>query len=244
LRYLSHHAIHSVKYFAVICPLHIPLHILGQSVDLEYKCSILFVFRQTAKTLAFRSHPNTCFSALRRTFQSKSRSFQLRRNISNMVSFKPLVISAVVLATPISVIATDQAAVLVSRQLSGLLGGVGGIVQGLPLVGSLLGGTPAVAPAPVPVSPAPAYAYAPAPVRPAPVPVSPAPAPAPAPASAPAPAPAVQVTTALQVVTTIQFYSTRSISIYQLTQALVNADVALYSQGQGNLSVFTPRMFL
>jgi hypothetical protein len=164
-----------------------------------------------------------------------------------MVAFKPLVVSAAVLATPISAIFADQGS-LVSRQtVGGLLGGLGSLVAPIPLVGPLLAGTPAVAP--VPVRPAPAPAPAPAPVyapAPAPVPVyAPAPAPVPvrpAPAPAPAPAQGIQISASIQIVATIQFFSTRSVSINQLASALVTADVSLYVQGQGNLSVFTSQI--
>jgi hypothetical protein len=143
-----------------------------------------------------------------------------------MVAFKPLVVSVVVLATPISAISADHIASLVSRQTGGLLGAVSNLVAPSPLLGPLLAGTSAVAPAPV---------------RPAPVPVYPAPAPVPVrPAPAPAPAQGIQISASIQIVATIQFFSTRSASINLLAQALVNADVSLYSQGQGNLSVYTP----
>jgi hypothetical protein len=161
-----------------------------------------------------------------------------------MVAFKPLVVSAAVLATPISAIFADQVS-LVSRQaVGGLLGGLGNIVAPLPLLGPLLAGTPAVAPAaskpaPVPVYAAPAPAPAPVPVRPAP-----APAPAPAPVYAPAPAQGLQISASIQIVATIQFFSTRSASINQFASALVTADVSLYAQGQGNLSVFTSHISL
>jgi hypothetical protein len=169
-----------------------------------------------------------------------------------MVALKPLVVSAVVLATPISAISANQVS-LVSRQIvGGLLGGLGQAIQPVPLLGPLLAGNPGVAPAPAKPVPAPVYpAPAPAPA-PAPVPVRPAPAPAPAPvpvrpAPVPAPAPvpvqSIQISASVQVVTTIQFFSTRSASINQFAQALVTADVSLYAQGQGNLSVFTPLTF-
>jgi hypothetical protein len=56
---------------------------------------------------------------------------------------------------------------------------------------------------------------------------------------APAPAQGIQFSASIQIVATIQFFSTRSASISQLASALVTADVSLYAQGQGNLSVFT-----
>jgi outer membrane biosynthesis protein TonB len=184
-----------------------------------------------------------------------------------MVAFKPLVVSAAVLATPISAIFADHVSLVARQTTGGLLGGLSNLVAPSPLLGPLLAGTPIAAPAAVkpasaPVYPAPAPAVkpasapvypAPAPAvkpasapvypapapAPAPVPVRPAPAPAPAPVYAPAPAQGLQISASLQIVATIQFFSTRSASINQLASALVTADVSLYVQGQGNLSVFT-----
>jgi hypothetical protein len=158
-----------------------------------------------------------------------------------MVAFKPLVVSAAVLATPISAIFTDHVSLVARQAVGGLLGGLSTLVAPSPLLGPLLAGTPvatpaAVKPASAPVYPAPAAAPAPVPVRPAPAPV---PAAAPAPVYAPAPAQGLQISASIQIVATIQFFSTRSASISQLASALVTADVSLYAQGQGNLSVFT-----
>jgi hypothetical protein len=155
-----------------------------------------------------------------------------------MVAFKPLVVSAAVLATPISAIFTDHVSLVARQAVGGLLGGLSTLVAPSPLLGPLLAGTPvatpaAVKPASAPVYPAPAAAPAPVPVRPAPAPV---PAAAPAPVYAPAPAQGLQISASIQIVATIQFFSTRSASISQLASALVTADVSLYAQGQGNLS--------
>jgi hypothetical protein len=154
-----------------------------------------------------------------------------------MVAFKPLIVSAAALATPISATFADHVPLVARQAGGGLLGGLSNVVAPLPILGPLLAGTPAVAPAAVKPAPVPVYA-APAPA-PAPVPVRPAPAPAPAPVYAPAPAQGLQISASVQIVATIQFFSTRSASISQLASALVTADVSLYAQGQGNLSVFT-----
>jgi hypothetical protein len=161
-----------------------------------------------------------------------------------MVAFKPLIVSAAVLATPISAIFTDHVSLVARQAVGGLLGGLSTLVAPSPLLGPLLAGTPvatpaAVKPASAPVYPASSPVYPAPAAAPAPVPVKPAPAPAPAPVYAPAPAQGIQFSASIQIVATIQFFSTRSASISQLASALVTADVSLYAQGQGNLSVFT-----
>jgi hypothetical protein len=90
--------------------------------------------------------------------------------------------------------------------------GVGSLVSNLPVVGPLLTGTnPGVVP-------------------PATKPGTPAPV---------KPAPSVPAVTAAQVVTTIQFYTTRSYAIYQTVQAITITDVSALLQGKGNIAVRT-----
>jgi hypothetical protein len=148
-----------------------------------------------------------------------------------MVSFKSLVISAVVITAPFAaaqVTLTGHLTTIQSPAGPGQattpaqiqpkpagLQGLSNTVSNVPVVGSLISGlltgsnSGVVPPATKPGTPAP--------VRPAPVPV-----------------PAV---TAAQVVTTIQFYTTKSYAIYQTTQAITITDVSALLQGKGNIAV-------
>jgi hypothetical protein len=149
-----------------------------------------------------------------------------------MVSFKSLVISAVVITVPFTAaqvtltghLSTYQNPVTpaqVQPKPAGLLGlgntisntpGVGSLVSSLPVVGPLLTGTN---PGVVPPATKPGT---PAPIR---------------------PTPSVPAVTAAQVVTTIQFYTTRSYAIYQTAQAITITDVSALLQGRGNIAVRT-----
>jgi hypothetical protein len=91
------------------------------------------------------------------------------------------------------------------------------------------------------VQPAPRPATQPVP-QPQPAPqVQPAPRPAPAASPAPASTPPV---TAAQVVSAIQFFTTRSLYIYQTTQAITLTDVTSLLQGRGNIAVRTLQVFM
>ena len=147
---------------------------------------------------------------------------------------------------------------------------VGNLLNGLSGVGSLLTGSntgvvppqtqPQVQPVPRPV-PVPAPVPQPQPqVQPVPRPVPvPAPVPQPQPQVQPVPKPVPQPipqvqpvqgqtqappVTAAQVVSTIQFFTTKSYSIYQTAQAITLADVSSLLQGKGNIAVCSFQIFV
>jgi hypothetical protein len=157
----------------------------------------------------------------------------LHRVPLNMISFKSLVVSAVVISVPFTAAQVTLTGHLATYQIpatpaqaqpkpAGLLG-FGNTISNVPVVGSLVSNLPVVGPLltgtnPGVVPPATKPGTL-APVRPAPAPV-----------------PAV---TAAQVVTTIQFYTTRSYAIYQTTQAITTTDISALLQGRGNIIVRT-----
>ena len=143
---------------------------------------------------------------------------------------------------------------------SGGLLGLGGGLSGVPVVGNLLNGLsgvgslltgsntgvvppqtqPQVQPVPRPV-PVPAPVPQPQPqVQPVPKPV-PQPIPQVQPVQGQTQAPPV---TAAQVVSTIQFFTTKSYSIYQTAQAITLADVSSLLQGKGNIAVCSFQIFV